>query len=272
MTEMQPVALVTGASSGIGAELAALFARDGHTVALVARSRTGLEAVATRIETETGRRPHVFPTDLVQPDASDGLAAALTEAGLEPAFVVNCAGVGLVGPATQLSRQEQLGMIDLNNRALTDLSLRWVDSLAAHGGGLLNVASVAGFLPGPGMAVYYATKAYVLSFTQALHQELRARGVRVTVLCPGPVPTKFQARAGLNEPPVASLFEHSVRHVARSGYDGLLAGRRIVVPGPTNKLLQYLVPFVPTSWLLTGADARQRRRKRRGPLPSTGQS
>ena len=116
----------------------------------------------------------------------------------KPQSIVNNAGFGLIGRAAELDRAEQLAMIDLNVRALTDLSLAFVDSLARHKGGILNVASLASFLPAPGMAVYYATKAYVLSFSEALHVELRKKGVRVTALCPGPVPTEFQARAGLD--------------------------------------------------------------------------
>ena len=124
-------------------------------------------------------------------------ARRLPRRGLEPEIVVNNAGFGLLGTAEKLDRAAQLAMIDLNVRALTDLSLAFIDSLARRKGGILNVASTAGFLPGPGMAVYYASKAYVVSFSEALHEELKPRGVRVTVLCPGPVPTEFQARAGM---------------------------------------------------------------------------
>ncbi len=133
--------------------------------------------------------------------------------------MVNNAGFGLSGDAAALDRNEQLGMIDLNVRALTELSLSFVDSLARHRGGILNVASIAAFLPGPGMAVYYASKAYVLSFTEALHRELADRGIRVTALCPGPVPTEFQARSGMQLPGVAKIFELPPDRVAQIGYD-----------------------------------------------------
>jgi len=113
-------------------------------------------------------------------------------------------------------------MIDLNVRTLTELSLAFVDSLKRHKGGLLNVGSVAGFLPGPGMAVYYATKAYVLSFSEALHSELKSRGVRVTVLCPGPVPTEFAARAGLSKSMAPAILTLSADHGAEAGYRGLM--------------------------------------------------
>ena len=151
----------------------------------------------------------------------DDLGEALLRRGLEPEIVVNNAGFGLLGDAAALDRAEQLAMIDLNVRALTDLSLAFVDTLARRRGGILNVASVAGFLPGPGMAVYYASKAYVLSFSEALHHELAPRGVRVTALCPGPVPTEFQARAGIELR--APLLTCSPEQVARAGYRGLAA-------------------------------------------------
>jgi len=144
---------------------------------------------------------------------------------------VNNAGFGLFGHAIELDRQEQLGIIAVNILALTDLSLRFSDSLIRHRGGVLNLGSLAGFLPGPGMAVYYASKAYVLSFSEALRLELVPLGVRVTTLCPGSVPSEFQARAGLKRG-----FEHSVMnveasHVAQAGYRGLMANKRIVLPG-----------------------------------------
>ena len=144
--------------------------------------------------------------------------------GVEPDIVVNNAGFGLLGPAASLSRAEQLAMVDVNVRALTDLSLAFVDVLERRRGGILNVASVAAFLPGPNMAVYYATKAYVVSFSDALHWELRPRGIRVTALCPGPVPTEFQARAGFDRRQQARTCWHaSADQVALDGYRALAA-------------------------------------------------
>jgi uncharacterized protein len=147
-------------------------------------------------------------------------------------------------------------------RALTDLSLAFIDSLARHRGGILNVASVAGFLPGPGMAVYYATKAYVLSFSEALHHELRPKGVRVTALCPGPVPTEFQARAGVSSETFPPLLMRSAERVARDGYRGLVEGRRVVVPGFVNKVVTVLARIVPRKILLKAADLHQKGRER----------
>ena len=183
------VTLITGASSGIGADLARVFAAEGHRLALVARRRERLDALADEIVAAGGTAPVVIPCDLTHPDAGDLIADALASAGVEVDHLVNNAGFGLLGRAVMLERTAQLDMIAVNVRALTDLSLRFSDSLIRHRGGLLNVASVAAYLPGPGMAVYYATKAYVLSFTEALHRELAGHGVRVTALCPGPVPT-----------------------------------------------------------------------------------
>jgi short-subunit dehydrogenase len=141
-------------------------------------------------------------------------------------------------------------MIDLNVRALTELSLAFVESLARHRGGILNVASVAAFMPGPGMAVYYASKAYVLSFSEALHQELSSRGVRVTALCPGPVPTEFQARAGLRSDRIQNVVSLPADRVARIGYSGFMRGKRVVVVGPANQIMALLLRIVPNALLL----------------------
>jgi len=165
--------------------------------------------------------------------------------------VVNNAGFGLVGPAAALSRDEQLAMIDLNVRVLTELSLAFVESLARHRGGILNVASVAAFMPGPGMAVYYASKAYVLSFSEALQHELSRRGIRVTALCPGPVPTEFQARAGLRgDRAQSALLSLSAERVARIGYRGFMRGKRVVVAGIGNQIALFLLRIVPHAVLL----------------------
>ena len=147
-------------------------------------------------------------------------------------------------------------MIDLNVRALTELSLTFVDSLARHRGGILNLASVAAFLPGPGMAVYYASKAYVLSFSEALHHELAGRGIRVTALCPGPVPTEFQARSGMRLNAAARILELSAARVAQIGYDGFMRGERVVVAGIGNKIAVFLMRLVPNALLLWAVDQR----------------
>ena len=259
---MRPVTVITGASSGIGAELARVFARHGHELVLVARRDDRLRALADEIAAGGAAKPLVIAADLLRPGAAGQIAEALAAHGAEPQFMVNNAGFGLVGLATARDRDEQLAMIDLNVRALTELSLAFVDSLARHRGGLLNVGSMAGFLPGPGMAVYYATKAYVLSFSEALHSELKARGVRVTVLCPGPVPTEFAARAGVGGGSLAPGFlTKSAGYVAELGYRGLMRGQRVVIPGLANKLITILIRLVPRRLLLAAVNSRQSRRR-----------
>ena len=256
--EKRPVTLITGASAGIGAALAHEFAANGHEVVLVARREQALNALADEIAATGAKRPTVLRMDVTRVDATRDLREALDRNSVEPEIVVNNAGFGLLGTADKLDRAQQLAMIDLNARALTDLSLAFLDSLERRKGGILNVASIAAFLPGPGMAVYYATKAYVLSFSEALHHELRERGVRVTVLCPGPVPTEFQARAGMNQEAFPPLLTRSAERVARDGYRGLKEGRRMVVPGSANRVVTALMPMVPRSILLKLADLRKR--------------
>ena len=241
----RPVTLITGASAGIGAKLAEVFARNGHELVLVARREHKLAALAKEIAAAGGTRPHILPIDLGRPDAPDRLADALHARAIEPEYVVNNAGFGLHRPAAELDRSEQVAMIDLNVRLLTDLSLRFLDSLKRRRGGILNVGSLAGFLPGPNMAVYHASKAYVLSFSEALHWELKPMGVRVTALCPGPVVTEFQARAGITDTHFPHLLVRSPTRVAEIGYDGLMRGRRLVVPGLANKIASLAFGIMP---------------------------
>ncbi len=246
----RPVTLITGASAGIGAALARTFSERGHELVLVARSALHLNALADAIAAAGSKRPHILVLDLLRADATTRIEHELRERALEAQYVVNNAGFGLFGDAASLDRAAQLAMVDLNVRALTDLSLRFVDSLARHRGGVLNVASVAGFMPGPGMAVYHATKAYVLSFSEALHYELAPQGIRVTVLCPGPVPTEFQARAGVPGGNFPRILTRSAERVARAGYDGLMRGRRLVIPGFENKVVALLPRLLPRALTL----------------------
>jgi hypothetical protein len=262
MTNPRPIAVITGASAGIGVALARVFARHGHELVLVARREDRLRELADEIASSGKPRPIVMAIDLAKSGAAREIADRLAAENVEPQFVVNNAGFGLVGPASERDRSEQLQMIDLNVRALTELSLAFVDSLARHRGGLLNVGSMAGFLPGPGMAVYYATKAYVLSFTEALHSELKPRGIRVAVLCPGPVPTEFAERAGVSGGKLApSILTQSAEHVAEAGYRGLLDGHRTIVPGLLNKLITVLIRLIPRRVVLAVVDSRQSRRR-----------
>jgi hypothetical protein len=261
MSSLRPVTVITGASAGIGVALARIFARDGYELVLVARREDRLRALADEIAATGKPKPLVIAADLARGDAGRQIADKLTALGVEPQYVVNNAGFGLAGVAGQRPRDDELGMIDLNVRALTELSLAFIDSLVRHRGGILNVGSVAGFLPGPGMAIYYATKAYVLSFSEALHTELKNRGVRVTVLCPGPVPTEFAARAGVSSGLAPEFLTQSAELVAEQGYRGLMRGQRVVIPGAGNKLAVFMMRLVPRRLLLAVVDRRQSRRR-----------
>lgn len=258
----EPITLITGASVGIGAELARVFAAHGHRLALVARREAAMAQLAAEIAAGGHPQPTVLPIDLALPDAAVQVSVALKQRGLEPQYVVNNAGFALIGMATELDRAEQLAMIDLNVRTLTDLSLAWTESLARHRGGILNVASISAFFPGPGMAVYYASKAYVLSFGEALHHELKPHGVRVTTLCPGPVPTEFQARAGFRKDATSpALLTMSAGQVAEAGYRGLMRGRRVVVPGLGNKVVTTIVRLAPRPPVIAAASRELKRRR-----------
>ncbi len=246
--------IVTGASDGIGAELARVFASKGHRVTLVARRRDRLEALAEEIVAAGAAHPPlVVELDLTSEGALDRLEETLAQAGLVPEILVNNAGFGLIGRVAELDSAEQLAMVDLNIRVLTALTLRFLEPIIAARGAILNVASIASFMPGPGFAIYYATKAYVRSFSEALAEELRPKGVRVTALCPGPVRTGFQARAGFEftgEMRAMTPAMLPAEEVARRGYEALLQGRRVVVPGVINKIVVLFSRAAPRAILL----------------------
>src|SRR5436190_15501252 len=254
------VTLITGASAGIGTALARLFASKGHRLALVDRRADRLAILADEIVAAGGAPPLLIPCDLEHPDTGDKIAAALAAEGVEVEFLINNAGFGLFGRAIELNRAEQLGIIAVNIRAMTDLSLRFSDHLIRHRGGILNVGSIAAFLPGPGMAVYYASKAYVLSFTEALHRELAPHGVRVTALCPGPVPSEFQARAGFKPGLDSKLRNISASDVAQAGYRGLMANKRVVLPGLGIKVIPFLLRLFPRGFILAAVGFFQKKR------------
>ena len=259
MTER--VTLITGASAGIGTELARVFAANGHRLALAARRADRLDAIAGEITTGGGKPPILIPCDLRDRDAADKIEAALRAADVEVEYLVNNAGFGLFGKAIELDRAEQLGIIDVNIRALADLTLRFAPSVIRHRGGILNVGSIAGFLPGPGMATYYASKAFVISFTEALRQELKQHGVRVTVLCPGPVPTEFQERAGFRPGFDSAILDVSAADVARQGYRGLMANKRAVLPGLGIKAVPLMLRLFPRSFILAAVGGFQLRKR-----------
>jgi short-subunit dehydrogenase len=247
---LQPVCLITGASAGIGAALARVFAQNGHALVLTARREAQLTTLADEIAAKGHMRPRVITADLGQPDGPARLAEALRAAGLEPSIVVNNAGFGMLGDAADLDRDQQLAIVDLNIRAMTNLSLRWLESIKRHRGGILNVASIASFVPGPGMAVYHASKAFVLSFTEAMHEELKEDGVRVCALCPGPVDTEFNDRAGMPHDYLPAFLNRSAERVARDGYQGFMEGHRVVVPGRPNRIFTLLPRLLPRGLML----------------------
>jgi uncharacterized protein len=254
-----PVCLITGASSGIGAALARESAKHGHALVLTARREAELERLADEIARTGATRPHVMAADIASSAGADALEAALAVRGLDVEILVNNAGFGLLGEAGDLDLTQQLAMIDLNVRALTDLTLRFVDSITRYRGGILNVASIAGFLPGPGMAVYHATKAYAVSFSEALHGELGPKGVKVCALCPGPVPTPFLSRAGIPHDYFPRFLARPADRVARAGYQGFMAGQRVVIPGAPNRVLTLLPRFLPRGLVAEGTAWRWRR-------------
>lgn len=254
------VTLITGASAGIGTELARVFAANGHRLALTARRADRLEALANELTSKCGKKPIVIACDLQQADAGEKIAAALAAEEVELDNLVNNAGFGVFGDAIERDRDEQVGIVDVNVRALTDLSLRFADQLIKNKGGLLNVGSVAGFLPGPGMAVYYASKAYVISLTEALRAELAPRGVRVTVLCPGPVQTEFQGRAGVGSGHDTAILNVPAADVAQQAYRGLMANKRAVLPGLGIKIVPFALRFFPRGFILSATSRFQRQR------------
>lgn len=238
-------ALITGASAGIGRELALLFARDGFDLVLVARRDAALHELAREISA-LGRSARVVAADLSVPGAAERLHHRLTADGIAVDVLVNNAGFGLQGRFDQLPLDRQLAMIQLNVASLTALTRLFLPGMLARSrGGVLNVASTAAFQPGPLMAVYYATKAYVLSFTEAVAEEIAGSQVKVTCLAPGPTETEFAAEANLTTSRLFRGGAMSAADVARAGYDGWKEGTRLVIPGARNRFGAFAVRFAP---------------------------
>jgi hypothetical protein len=227
----RPVTLITGASAGLGAEFARACARRGEALLLVARRRERLEALAAELG-----GAEVIAADLSEPGAPRRLLDEAAARGLAVSTLINNAGFGLYGPFLDQTAERQAEMVDLNVRALTELTRMVLPDMAARGeGAILNVASTAAFQAGPNMAVYFATKAYVLSLTEALHQEMKGTGVKVSALCPGPTATEFGAVAGVSGSSFAKLSTDAASVVA-AGLKGLDANKAIVIPGLMNKV------------------------------------
>ena len=242
--------LVTGASSGIGVELARLFAADGSNLVLVARSEKPLRRLALELEQEHGISAAVETADLAEPEELAALCERLAERGVEVDVVVNNAGFGARGAVAELDTGRQLEMVRLNVEALTALTRFFLPGmLERRRGGVLNVASTAAFQAGPFMAVYYATKAYVLSFSEALAEEVRGSGVAVTALAPGPTLTGFQKEAEIEGTWLLKMGPMAAGPVARAGHHAFRRGRVLVVPGLKNRLLAFSTRLTPR-WLL----------------------
>jgi short-subunit dehydrogenase len=237
----RPITLITGASAGLGAEFARQCAARGEALALAARRRDRMEALAAEI----GGEIHVFAADLAREGAAASLIAELGAEGLEVGTLINNAGFGLAGKFADRPLPRLSEMIDLNCRTLVELCHLVLPGMRERGGGaILNVASTAAFQPGPNMAVYYATKAFVLSFTEALHHELKGSGIKVSALCPGPTESEF-GEVAQSRSPTLERMKGPADAVVRAGLRGLDRNKAVVIPGWPNKVTAKASRFLP---------------------------
>ncbi|MBI3817270.1 MAG: SDR family oxidoreductase [Planctomycetes bacterium] len=252
MESNRPIALVTGASAGIGRDFAELLARDHYDLVLVARDEARLRALAAELESRHGVNAFVIASDLSAAGEPARIFELLRSKSIQIGVLINNAGFGTFGLFVESDAAAQTRMIDLNVRALTELTRLFLpDMVARRNGRLLHVASTAAFQPGPTMAVYYATKAYVLSFSEALCNELEGTGVTSTVICPGPTDTEFQSRANMDVSSVKnSGWMMTSRAVAEAGLRGMRRGKRLVIPGFINLLIAESVRFAPRAFVL----------------------
>jgi uncharacterized protein len=240
--------LITGASSGIGLELAKCFATDGSRLVLLARNQAALERLAEELRLQHKIETIILPADLSLPEAPKQIFEKLAAQKISVDVLVNNAGFGLHGRFTEMPLQRQLEIIQVNVNALTELTgLFLPEMLKRRAGGIFNVSSVAGFVPGPRLAVYYASKAFVQSLSEAMAEELDGTGVSVTVLCPGPTETNFSAVARGQKVRVGQSKKMTADEVARIGYSAFRAKKVISIPGLQNKALVQLVRFIPRS-------------------------
>ena len=240
---MAQVALITGASAGLGAEFARQLARRGTRLVLVARREDRLRTLADEVG-----NARVIAMDLSAHDAAERLVADLDAAGAEVELLINNAGFGQIGRFASLDAKRQREMIDLNIGTLTDLCRAIAPRMIErNSGGILNIASTAAFQPGPNMAVYFATKAYVLSFSEALHEELKPQGVHVSALCPGPTRTEFGDVAGFGGNGMFDRVAMEAPAVVAAGLAGLARNKAVVVPGAINKIGAASTRFAPRS-------------------------
>ena len=238
--------LITGASAGIGWELAKRFAADKSDLVLVARRQERLDQLAAELRERHGVAVRTLAADLARPSAPQELFDRLAGDGVTVDVVVNNAGFGQVGPVAEIPLERQLDEVRVNVLALLCLTRLFLPGMLQRGrGGVLNVASTAAFQPGPFLAVYYATKAFVLSFTEALADEVAGRGLHVTCLCPGPTATEFAQVADMQQAPMFKLAAMSAEAVAVAGYRAFRRGKLLVVPGALNWLGTFGNRFVP---------------------------
>jgi short-subunit dehydrogenase len=248
MSTSGQTAVVTGASSGLGAEFARLLAQDGHDVVLVARRRDRLDDLASRLQTDHGIQAHVIAQDLTAPQGAEALVRELEARNLHADYLINNAGAGTTGAFATADLATELAMLTLNITALVHLTrLLLPGMLERDRGRILTVGSVAGFMPGPFMADYYASKAFVNSFSQALSYELRGSGVTATLLSPGPTSTEFAGVAGVEKSRLFALGTMTAERVAKDGYRGMQRGRARVVPGFRNRLTVFSLRTSPTA-------------------------
>ena len=237
------IALVTGASAGLGVEFARQLSKRGHRLVLVARRKERLEELASELG-----NARAVAIDLSKPNASASLIADIEDNGEAIDLLVNNAGFGLIGRFAELDAKREREMIDLNVGALTDLCRAVAPQMIERkSGGIINVASTAAFQPGPKMAVYFATKAFVLSLTEALHEELKPHGIKVSCLCPGPTRTEFGEVAGFNGNGLFDRVAMGAAEVVETGLKGLDSNRAVVIPGWANKVTAASTRFAPRS-------------------------
>jgi short-subunit dehydrogenase len=240
--------LITGASSGIGLELAKCFAADKSNLILTARNREALEKLAEELRREHGINVAIFTADLSLAESPQKLFSELKGRGINVDVLVNNAGFGLHGAFAELPLKRQLETIQVNIAALVELTgLFLPDMLKRNRGGILNVGSVAGFVPGPQMAVYYASKSFVLSFSEGLHEELRGTKIQVTNLCPGPTESNFSSVARSHHARQTQAKKMPAAVVARIGHQDFRAGVHISLPGATNKIAAFAPRILPRS-------------------------
>jgi short-subunit dehydrogenase len=244
MSALGPVAVITGASAGLGEEFARQLSAKGHRLVLVARRKDRLEALADELG-----NARAVELDLSGPGAAGALMADLIRHEETVGLLVNNAGFGLAGAFAELDAARQRAMIDLNCGAVEELARAVLPGMIERGsGGILNIASTAAFQPGPGMAVYFATKAFVLSFSEALHDEVKDKGIKVSCLCPGPTSTEFRSVSGFDPKGRLATLSADARSVVKAGLKGLDSNRAVVVPGLPNKLISQAHRFFPRAF------------------------